>query len=186
MEITKAATRTKWTLDPSHCEIGFKVKHMMITNVGGEFKDYNGSIYVNGEDFSNAEMDISISAASISTGDTKRDAHLKSPDFFDIEKYRQIKFKSISSKPTSKGDFILEGDLTIKSITKRISLQVTFNGKVKDSLGITRAGFEITGTINRRDFGLNWNSVIEVGGICVLVDEVIIKCEIQLAQQVES
>jgi len=185
MEATQVLTQTKWSLDPTHSQIGFKVKHLMVTNVRGVFKDYNGSVYTTGEDFFNAKLDLSINSGSINTGDATRDAHLKSPDFFDAENFKEINFKSSTFERISENEYALYGDLSIKGVTKRIRLDVEFNGIVKDPYGTKRAGFEITGKINRKDFGLAWNTVLETGGVMV-GDEVTIKCEIQLIQQPES
>ena len=185
METTQALTRTKWSLDPSHSQIGFKVKHLMVTNVRGVFNEYNGSIYTTGDDFPGAEIDLSINTASVSTGDGRRDTHLKSPDFFDAENFKEINFKGTTLEKTNESEYVLHGDLSIKGVTKRIKLDVEFNGIVKDPWGGKRAAFEITGKISRKDFGLTWNTVLETGGVMV-GDEVTIKCEIQLIQQPES
>jgi polyisoprenoid-binding protein YceI len=185
METTPVLTRTKWTLDPSHSEIGFKVKHLMLTNVRGVFNKYNCTVYTKGEDFSSADIELSISTGSISTDDTNRDNHLRSSDFFDAENFKEINFKSTSLEKISGGAYVLHGDLTIKGISKRIKLNVGFNGIVKDPYGNTKAGFEITGKIYRTDFGLTWNAVLETGGVMVS-DGVTINCEIQLVQQPES
>ena len=182
METTPVLTRTKWILDPSHSEIGFKVKHLMVTNVRGVFKEYNGTIYTKGEDFSGADIELSITTVSISTGDTNRDNHLKSPDFFDAVNFKEIKFKGSSLERVADSEYVLHGDLTIKDISRRIKLDVEFNGIAKDPYNNTKAGFEITGKINRKDFGLTWNAVLETGGVMVS-DEVTIKCDVQLIQQ---
>ncbi|SRR5258705_6481327 len=184
METTPVLTRTKWTLDPSHSEIGFKVKYLMVTNVRGAFNEYNCTVYTKGEDFSGADIELSISTGSISTGDTNRDNHLKSPDFFDAGNFKEIKFKGNSLEKISDGAYVLHGDLIIKEVSKRIKLDVEFNGIVKDPYGNKKAGFEITGKISRNDFGLSWNTVLETGGVMVS-DEVTIKCDIQLIQQAE-
>jgi polyisoprenoid-binding protein YceI len=185
METTQTMTRTKWSLDPSHSQIGFKVKHMMVTNVRGVFNDYSGSIYTTGDDFPGAEIVLSIFPASISTGDVTRDTHLKSADFFDAENFNEINFKGTTLLKTYGSEFVLHGDLSIKGVTKRIKLDVELNGIVKDPWGGKRAGFVITGKISRKEFGLTWNTVLETGGVMV-GDEVAIKCEIQLIQQPES
>ena len=185
METTQVLARTKWNLDPSHSHIGFKVKHLMVTNVRGEFKEYNGNIYTKGEDFSNVEIDLSINPVSITTGDANRDTHLKSPDFFDAENFKEISFKGNKLEKINNSEYVLHGDLSIKDVTKRIKLDVEFNGIVKDPYGGKRTGFEISGKINRKDFGLTWNAALETGGVMV-GDEVTIKCEIQLIQQSES
>jgi polyisoprenoid-binding protein YceI len=185
MTRTQVLTQVKWNLDPTHSQIGFKVKHLMVTNVRGVFKDYKGTISTSGEDFTNAEIDLSINTESISTDDMARDGHLKSQDFFDVENFKEIYFKSNSLEKISESEYYLYGDLTIKGITKKIKLDVGFNGIVKDPYGGKRAGFEITGKISRKEFGLTWNAALETGGV-VVGDSVIIKCEIQLIQQQES
>src|SRR5882724_11254859 len=122
MEATQVLARTKWSLDHSHSHIGFKVKHLMVTNVRGEFKEYKGNIDTTGEDFSNVEIDLSINPASISTGDANRDAHLKSPDFFDAENFKEISFKGNKLEKINNSEYVLYGDLSIKDLTKKIKL----------------------------------------------------------------
>jgi polyisoprenoid-binding protein YceI len=185
METTQILTRTKWSLDPNHTHIGFKVKHLMVTNVRGVFNDYKGDVYTTGEDFSSAEIDLSIGAASVSTGEANRDNHLKSPDFFDTENFKDINFEGTSLQKKSGSEYILEGDLTLKGVTKKIKLEVEFNGIAKDQWGGKRAGFEVTGKISRKEFGLTWNAALETGGV-VVGDEISVNCEIQLVQQSES
>jgi polyisoprenoid-binding protein YceI len=182
---TQSSNRVKWRIDPSHSHIGFKVKHLMVTNVRGEFKEYSGIIYSAGEDFGGAEIELSISTVSVSTGDANRDTHLKSPDFFDIENFKEIVFKGKSLEKINLNDYVLHGDLTIKGVTKKIHIDVEFNGTAKDSWGGKRAGFVINGKISRKDFGLSWNAVLETGGV-VVGDEISINCEIQLVQQPAS
>ena len=184
MDTVQSMTRFKWTLDPSHSQIGFRVKHLMVTNITGVFCEYNGNIYTTGDDFVNAEMNLSINVGSVRTGDFTRDTHLKSPDFFDTENFREIKFKGARLKRMQGSGYILDGDLSIKGVTRRIKLDVEFNGIEKDPWGSKRAGFEITGKISRNDFGLTWNAVLE-SGVVMVGDEVAIKCEIQLIQQPE-
>ena len=185
METTQALTRTKWSLDPSHSQIGFKVKYLMVTNVRGVFNEYNGSIYTTDDDLPSAEIDLSINPASISTGDATRDTHLRSPDFLDAENFREINFKGIAWERINLNDYVLQGDLSIKGVTKRIQLDVEFNGIAMDPWGGKRAGFVITGKISRKDFGLIWNTVLETGGV-MIGDDITIQCEIQLIQQPES
>ncbi len=172
--------KTKWTLDPSHSEVSFKVKHMMITNVTGLLTDYSVEANAEGDDFSNADVKFSGKLSSINTGNEQRDTHLRSADFFDVEKNAEVTFKSTSL--VKKGDDLkLEGDLTIKGVTKRIALDVEFGGIQKDPWGNTKAGFTVTGKLNRKDFGLNWNATLETGGVLVS-DEVKIASEIQLVK----
>jgi polyisoprenoid-binding protein YceI len=157
----------------------------MVTNVRGVFNDYTGRMYTTDDDFSGAEIDVSINTASISTGDGTRDGHLKSPDFFDTENFREISFKGTELEKNNGSEYVLHGDLSIKGVTKRIKLHVGFNGIVKDPWGGKRAAFEVSGKISRKDFGLTWNAALETGGVMV-GDEVVINCEIQLIQQPES
>ena len=183
MATTKSAEKVKWNIDPAHSEIAFKVKHLMITNVKGEFKEFSATIYTNGKDLIPSEIEVSINAASVDTGDANRDGHLKSGDFFDTENHKFIQFKSNSYKKTDEeGNFLLTGDLTIRDVKKPVKLNVEFNGIMKDPWGNEKAGFTISGVINRKDWGLNWNAALEAGGVLVS-DEVKINCEVQLVRQ---
>ena len=176
-------TKTKWAIDPMHSEIGFKTKYLLFTNVAGTFKEYDASIYTTGDDFLTAEIDLWINAASINTGDKKRDEHLMSADFFDAAKFKEINFTGNTyEKDDSDGKYSLYGDLTMKGIKKQIKLQVEFNGVVKDPWGNEKAVFNIHGKINRKDWGLNWNAALEAGGVLVSED-VWINCEVQLTRQ---
>jgi polyisoprenoid-binding protein YceI len=171
---------TKWSIDQAHSEIAFKVRHLMIANVKGVFKTFDASIYTNAKDFSTAEIDLWIDASSISTGDEKRDEHLKSADFFDVQNHNQITFTSSTiGKSDPDGNHELWGDLTIRGFTKNVNLNVQFGGVIYDPWGNERAGFTVTAKINRSDWGLNWNALIETGGFMVS-DEVTISCEIEL------
>lgn len=170
----------KWVIDPVHSEIDFKIRHLMITNVKGSFKEFDASIYTTGNDFLTAEVDCWINAASVDTGNEDRDTHVKSADFFDVEQFPQITFKADTyEKVDGDGSFELWGGLTIKGITKKIKLDVEFGGIMKDPWGNEKAGFTINGKINRKDFDLNWNTALETGGV-LISDEVKINCEIQL------
>ena len=169
----------KWALDPSHSEIEFKVRHMMITNVKGSFDKFN--IDVDGSDITTANITVNIDAASITTNSTDRDNHLKSADFFDVENYPNLRFVSTSFTKKSDNEYTLTGNLTIKDVTKEVSLNVDFGGINKDPWGNNKAGFSLNGKINRKDFGLNWNAALEAGGVMVS-DEVKILAEVQFAQ----
>jgi polyisoprenoid-binding protein YceI len=183
METSEVVTKIKWGIDPAHSEIGFKVKHLMFANVRGSFREFEASIYTTGEDFMTAEIDCWINPASVTTGDEKRDAHLKSVDFFDIEKFKEINFTANTyEKVDSDGSYELYGDLTIKGITKRIKLDVEFGGIIKDPWGNQKAVFSINGKINRKDWELTWNAALETGGVLVSED-VWINCEVQLVKQ---
>ena len=183
MKTAEVITKTKWGIDPVHSEISFKIKHLMITNVRGVFKEFEASIYTTGEDFMSVEIDFWLNPSSIDTGDAKRDEHLKSPDFFDVENHKQITFTGNTYEQVDKdGSFELYGELTIKGISKQIKLDVEFGGIMKDPWGNEKAGFAINGKINRKDWGLTWNSAVEAGGVLVS-DEVRINCEVQLVKQ---
>lgn len=172
--------QTKWSIDQAHTEISFKVRHLMISHVKGSFKTFDGNIYTNGKDFKTAEIDIWIDPASISTGDSKRDAHLIGEDFFDVKTFKQIVFVSSTIGESNKeGVHELWGELTMKGITKNVKLEVGFGGIVNDPWGNERAGFTVSGKINRNDWGLTWNTAIEAGGVMVS-EEVTISCDIEL------
>lgn len=175
--------RTSWTLDPSHSEIQFKVKHLMITNVTGEFSKYEVNVETEDEDFTKADVSFTADVNSVSTRNEQRDAHLKSADFFDVEKYPEIKFKATKYENVDNdGSYELYGDLTIKGVTKPVKLDVEFGGVIKDPWGNTRAGFTINGKINRKDFGLVWHTVTETGGV-VVSDDVRIHIAIELVKK---
>ncbi|MDX1365084.1 MAG: YceI family protein [Arenibacter latericius] len=156
------ATKTKWIIDTAHSEISFKVKHMMISTVTGHFEDYNATVETETDNFINADFNFTAKTASINTKNKDRDAHLKSDDFFNAEKYPEMTFKSKSFDGST-----LIGDLTIRDVTKEIELNVDFNGIAVDPYGQTKAGFEATGSINRKDFNLTWSAVTEAGSIVV-------------------
>lgn len=172
--------QTKWSLDQSHSEIDFKVRHLMISNVKGSFKIFDANIYTTDKDFTTAEIDLWIDVASITTGDEKRDEHLKNIDFFDVEHHKQITFTSSTiEKADLGGNHELWGELTIRGITKNVKLNVEFGGIINDPWGNEKAGFTVTGKINRKDWELTWNAALETGGIMV-GEEITISCEIQL------
>jgi polyisoprenoid-binding protein YceI len=180
MKTTEAGTKTKWSIDQDHSEIGFKVKHLMISNVKGGFKKFDASIYTSGKDFTTAEIDLWIDASSITTNNEKRDEHLVSPDFFDVKKHRQITFTSSTiGEPDHEGNHELWGELTMIGVTKIIKLNLQFGGIVHDPWGNEKAGFTVTGKISRNDWGLVWNTTMETAGLMVSED-VAILCEIEL------
>ncbi len=182
METVTVATKTKWALDPSHSEVVFKVKHLMIANVKGEFRKFDASVTSDGDNFDASSIQASISASSIFTNSDDRDNHLKSGDFFDAEKYPNLVFKGISLKKVDDDNFELKGNLTIKDVTKEVKLTVEFGGVNKDPWGNQKAGFSVSGKINRTDFGLNWNAALETGGVLVS-EEVKINAEVQFVKQ---
>lgn len=179
---TSVLKTTKWVHDTAHSEIGFRVKHLMITNVKGSFKEYNLDVETEGDDFTTSKIRFSMNPASIDTGDEKRDAHLRSADFFDVEKFREITFVGNKIEKTGDDNFKLFGDLMMRGISKKVALDVEFGGTIKDPWGNTKAGFTVNGKINRRDWGLNWNAALETGGV-LLSDEVRISCDIQLVKK---
>src|SRR6188508_446928 len=170
---------TKWVVDPIHSEIVFKVKHLMITNVKGEFRNF--FVEVDNEDFIKSKIKVTIDATSISTNDSKRDGHLRSADFLDVENHKDILFEGTSFVQLNDKKYLLKGMLTIKGISNEISLDVEFGGINKDPWGNEKAGFSISGKIKRKDWGLNWNAALETGGV-LLSDEVRISGEVQFAK----
>ncbi|MFS8617544.1 MAG: YceI family protein [Solitalea sp.] len=175
--------KTKWTLDPTHSELTFKVKHLMITNVKGEFRKFDAVVESDGDDFSNASVSATIDASSIDTNNADRDGHLKSADFFDAENHPEITFESTGLTKLDDANYQLKGLLGMKGEKKEVVLDVDFGGFVKDPYGNEKAGFSISGKINRKDWGLNWNAALETGGVMVS-DEVRLNGEVQLVKQV--
>jgi len=177
-----ASAQTTWSFDQSHTDIGFEVTHLVITDVEGSFKDYEGTVSTKGNGFENADIAFTIDINSIDTENEKRDAHLKSDDFFNAEKHPKMTFKSTSMKKTGENTYKLKGNLTIRGTTKPIELDVTHNGTVKDPWGNTKAGFRISGELNRFDYGLKWNKMTELGG-AVVGKEVRLDIDVQLMKQ---
>ncbi len=179
------SAKTKWVIDVPHSEIGFRVRHLMITNVKGVFSEYKASIYTTGEDFLTTEIDFWMNPDSIDTRDTNRNNHLRSVDFFDTANHKEITFhsKSVTAK-SPKGEYELWGDLSIKGITKKIKLDVEMEGMATDPTGARKAGFVIYGSINRKDWELNWNTPLDGGGVLV-GDTVNIHCEIEVIKEKE-
>ena len=171
---------TKWSIDPTHSEVGFKVKHMMFTNVSGKFKTYDAEITTENDDFTKSEISFSADINSIDTNNTDRDNHLKSADFFDAENHPKLTFKSLSL--TKSGDeYQLTGELTLHGITKTVKLDAEVSGLLKDPWGNTKVAMNISGKINRKDWGLNWNSALETGGVLV-GEEVKLIIDLQLVK----
>lgn len=179
---TQTVTTTKWSLDPAHSEIGFKVKHMMITNVSGTFGKFEANVEAEGDDFSTARIDFTADLNTISTGNTDRDNHLKSADFFDAAQFPELKFVSTKLEKKDEANFVLSGELTIRGVKRPVILDVEFGGIGKDPWGNEKAGFTVTGKINRTDFSLNWNAALETGGVLV-AEEVKLYADIQLVKQ---
>lgn len=181
---TTTAQTTKWTFDKAHSSIQFDVSHMVISEVTGKFHEYEGTILADKEDFSDAKIDFSIDVKSIDTDNEKRDGHLQSPDFFDVEKYPKITFKSTSIKKVEENQFILTGDFTMHGVTKEITLDVKHGGTITDSYGNIKAGFKISAVIDRTEFGLKYNSVMDAG-VLMIGEEVTITCKVELMKMKE-
>ena len=179
---TTATEKTIWNLDASHSEIGFKVKHMMITNVSGSFQKFDVKVETDGNDFSTAKIDFTAETASVTTGSEQRDGHIKSPDFFDTVNYPEMKFVSTELKKVDNENYELHGNLTINATTNPVKLNVEFGGFGKDPWGNEKAGFTINGKIKRTDWNLNWNAALEAGGLLVSED-VRIHAELQFSKQ---
>lgn len=153
-----------WEIDTYHSTVGFAVKHMMVSTVRGSFKKFEGKIHLDEQNPAASLVDITVDVASIDTGDERRDGHLKSPDFFDAGTYPALTFKSTKVEKLSDEKFRVTGNLTIRGVTREVPLGVELTGESRDPQGQRRAGFEVTGSLNRKDFGLNWNVALEAGG----------------------
>jgi len=171
---------TKWMIDPTHSEVAFKVKHLVISTVTGYFRKFEGNAESTSEDFSGAAVAFSLDVNSIDTNQTDRDQHLKSADFFDTANFPSITFAG--KLVNHGGEYQLQGDLTLKSVTQQVTLEVTYGGTVADPYGQTKAGFEIEGKLNRKDFGLTWTAITEAGSV-VVSDQVRLQLSVQLVKQ---
>ncbi len=157
----------EWRFDPSHTRVGFSARHAMVTTVRGAFSDVEGVIHVDAEDLSRSSVTVRLQAASIDTRQAQRDEHLRSPDFFDVEKYPEIVFVSSTVDEIEENNFMVVGDLTIRDVTKQVAIPIEMLGVNRDPMGNLRAGFEATRRLNRRDFGLEWNVALDTGGVLV-------------------
>jgi polyisoprenoid-binding protein YceI len=183
LAFTPSARASEWQIDPAHTTIVFSVKHMMVTTVRGNFEKASGKVMVDDKDITKSTVEVTIDAASIDTGEPKRDGHLKSPDFFDVAKYPQIKFVSTKIKKAGKDKLSVTGDLTMKGVTKPVTLAVDGPSKpIKGMDGKNVRGLSATGMINRKDFGLNWNMALEAGGVLV-AEEVKMQIDAELIEQ---
>lgn len=179
--MTTQAT-TKWAIDPSHSEITFKVKHLVVATVTGKFNSFEGSLEAASENFSDANINFTADIASIDTGNVDRDGHLKSDDFFNAEAFPKLTFKSTSFTKINDTDYKLVGDITLRDVTKSIELTAEYGGTMVDPWGNTKAGFELNGKISRKEFGLKWDVITEAGG-AVVSDEVKLNLNIELHKQ---
>ena len=177
---------TIWKIDPAHSEVQFKVRHLMITTVTGYFRHVDLLVETEDDDFTQAKkLEFTADASSLDTNSEQRDAHLRSADFFDAEKFGQIRFSGKVLERAAGDDYKLTGDLTIRGITKPVTVDVHFGGIVIDPYGQTKAGFEVEGKISRKEFGLVWNAMTEAGQV-VVGDDIRILCEIQLIKQTSA
>lgn len=172
--------KAKWKIDPNHSEVQFKVKHLMISNVSGTFKVFNGDVESENDDFNNAKITFEIDTNSIDTNQAERDTHLKSPLFLDTEKFPKILFDGSLQKKSD--HYELNGALTLCAVTKNIKMEVEFTGTGKGRFGETRAGFEVNGKINRKDFGLNFKLLTDTGSV-VVGEEIKLHFDVQLLKQ---
>lgn len=178
---SETTTTTKWNLDKTHAEVQFKIRHLMISNVSGTFTNFNAEAVTNENDFTTLKASFTADVNSLTTANEQRDGHLKAEDFFNVAKYPTITFVSTRIENVTKENFTMFGNFTMKGLTKEIQLNVDFGGITKDAWGNTKAGFEVTGKINRSDYGLTWNMLTETGGV-TLSDEVKIYCNVEFAK----
>ncbi|MDZ7772774.1 MAG: YceI family protein [Balneolaceae bacterium] len=178
---TATDTQTKWKIDQSHSEIQFKVKHLVISTVTGKFTSFDAEAESSEDSFENAEVYFEADVDSVDTGNEDRDQHLKSDDFFNAEEHPKLTFRSTSMENTGENEYRLTGDLTIRGTTNEITLDVNHGGTVEDPYGNTKAGFELSGTLNRKDYGLQWDAVTEAGNV-VVGDKVKLILNVQFIQ----
>lgn len=175
---------TTWAIDPMHSEVQFKIKHLVISTVTGSFKKFQGTIINNGDDFNNAKVNFTMDVKSIDTNQSHRDEHLQGDDFFESDAYPEIKFQSTTFTKKSGEDYKMTGNLTIKGVTKPVILNVEYGGFQKDMHGKIKHGFEITGKVNRKEFGMTYNAITESGGL-TLGEDIKLIANIQIAELVE-
>lgn len=156
-----------WSIDPLHSHVTFSVRHMMVATVRGQFKQYSGVVDLDPEDFTRSSFEGEIDVASIDTGNTQRDEHLRASDFFDAPNHPKITFKSTRIERKGEGEYVVHGDITIRGVTKPIALDVEFHGLSRNPWGLTVAGISAKGTIHRKEFGVSYNAVLEAGGVAI-------------------
>jgi len=184
--ITVPTTLTgPYTIDPSHSRIGFSARHAMVTKVRGSFNEFEGSGYLDAEDPSRSHLQLTIQAASIDTRNADRDAHLRSNDFFDMDSHPEITYTSTSVEPLSADSFRVTGDLTIKGVTKPVTVDFEYTGAAVDPYQNQRIGFEGTATVNRKDWGVTWNAALEAGGVLVS-EKVTLELEVAAIKSTET
>ena len=182
METTTSVQTSTWTLDPAHSEISFQVKHLMITNVRGKFDKFDIHSTCPENDFEKVKVEFNAETSSVNTNSEQRDAHLRSADFFDSENHPKLTFKAEGMRKVSGDEYEMTGDLTIRGVTKPVKVKVELSEIIKDPYGQTKAGVTVNAKINRKDFGLTWNTALETGGVMVS-DEVKIHGDIQMIRQ---
>ncbi|WP_234735605.1 YceI family protein [Tellurirhabdus bombi] len=182
MSTPTTSAKTTWAIDPTHSEILFKIRHLMVSNVTGSFGSFEGKVEAAGDDFDGAHVSFSADIASISTNNEQRDGHLKSDEFFSAEKFPKLTFESTSFKKIDDENYELTGNLTIRDVTKSVTLKAEYGGQMGDFYGNTKAGFEISGKINRKEYGLTWDAVTEAGGV-VVSDDVRLILNVQVVKQ---
>lgn len=182
LAVTFASAQTVWNFDKAHSSVHFTVKHMVISEVEGQFTKFNGEIKTTKDDFSDAKINFTVDVNSVSTENEKRDNHLKGADFFDVAKFPTMSFVSTSVEKVSNGNYNLKGNLTLHGVTKQITLKMSYGGTIKDPWGNTRAGLKVSGTINRTNFGLKYNSTMEAGGL-LIGEDVNITCKVELIKK---
>ena len=170
-----------YTIDAGHSEVGFKIRHL-VSNVRGRFNEFSGTINMDPKNIQNSSVDFRIKAESIDTNQANRDKHLRAEDFFHVEKYPEIVFKSDSVKPAGKDKYNVTGTLTMRGVSKKVTLPVTYTGEVKDPWGNVKAGFETSTTLNRKDYGIVWNQAVDNGGV-ILGDDVVIEINLETQKQ---
>lgn len=180
--VNESVTSTLWTLDPAHSRLEFSAKHMVISSVKGHFNSYNVNVRTYGDDFKTAEIDVTIDAGSIDTGNSDRDNHLKSDDFFNAEQYPAITFRGSSVRQVDEEHYVVLGYLTIRGISKPVDLNVEFGGTVNDPWGNLRTGFSLSGSIDRFDYDLKWNALMDTGG-AIVGKTIKINADIELVKQ---
>jgi len=175
------ASAETYTIDAGHSEVGFKIRHL-VSNVRGRFNDFSGTINMDPKNIQSSSVEFRIKAESIDTNQANRDKHLRAEDFFFVEKYPEITFKSDSVKPAGKDKYNVTGTLTMRGVSKKVTLPVTYTGEVKDPWGNTKAGFETSTTLNRKDYGIVWNQAVDNGGV-ILGDDVQIEINLETQKQ---
>lgn len=173
---------TNWKIDHAHSNVTFEVDHMVVSSVTGKFQEFEGDIKSDKDDFSDAKISFTIQAASVNTNNEKRDNHLRDEDFFEVATYPTIEFVGKKLVPVSGKKYTITGDLTMHGVTKEIELDVKYNGTIKDPWGNIRAGFKVSGELNREDYGLTWNNALEAGGVLV-GEEVEIQINLELVKE---